>query len=169
VIDFGGYVGDWTAEIYRRYECRVHIFEPVPKFVSHLGGRFAGDPKITIYDFGIADTDQERQFGMADDATGAFADGELIQIKFKSAETLNHLITGQVDLIAINIEGGEYELLPALERIGLLARTNLLFIQFHQIGEDSGKEREICRTILEKTHQCVWNYDFVWEAWAKRS
>src|SRR6266571_4135800 len=40
VFDIGGYRGEWSAEIVRRYDPHIYIFEPVPRFAGELTRRF---------------------------------------------------------------------------------------------------------------------------------
>ena len=169
VLDFGGYLGDYAAAISNRYQSQIHVFEPVPQFFAVLEDRFADQANITIHRYGIAGSHRVRTFGESADGTGAFAEGTGINVQFRSAEYLAELMPHSIDLIAVNIEGGEYELIPALDHVGLLARANRLFIQFHRVGSDPTGHRESCRRILESTHVCMWSYDFVWEAWVTKA
>ena len=71
----------------------------------------------------------------------------------------------QIDLIKINIEGGEYELLPAILKSGFIDRIKYIQVQFHNFITGADNKREQIRHELEKTHSEMWNYDFVWESW----
>jgi hypothetical protein len=31
VLDVRGYEGQWASDIFARYGCRIHVFEPVPQ------------------------------------------------------------------------------------------------------------------------------------------
>jgi hypothetical protein len=70
-----------------------------------------------------------------------------------------------VDLMKINIEGGEYELLPRLIDAGLIKQIKNLQIQFHRIGKNSEKDMVLIQAELSKTHTCVYRYKFLWESW----
>lgn len=70
-----------------------------------------------------------------------------------------------IDLAKINIEGGEYDLLPALADQGALCRIRRLLIQFHLFQPDFIAKRDVIRDKLAETHGCVWEYPFVWEEW----
>ncbi len=74
-----------------------------------------------------------------------------------------------IDLIKVNIEGGEYDLLPALVDAGIMPRIGILQVQFHLFSADDIQRREDIRTMFAKTHSCDWSYDFVWEQWSLRS
>src|SRR6478609_5702767 len=40
VFDLGGYEGQWTSDIYSRYNCHVYVFEPVREFYEIIKNRF---------------------------------------------------------------------------------------------------------------------------------
>lgn len=169
VLDFGGYVGNYTATISDRYQSQIHVFEPVPEFFTMLQARFKNQTNITLHEYGIADVDDVRTFGVSADGTGAFAEGAGASVSFRSADYLAEAVPPLIDLLAVNIEGGEYELIPALDRVGLLARTKRILVQFHRVGPDPIGDRASCRHLLEATHTCIWSYDFVWEAWVRKA
>lgn len=169
VLDFGGYVGNYTATISDRYQSQIHVFEPVPEFSTILQARFKNEANITLHEYGIAEVDDVRTFGVSADGTGAFAEGAGVSVSFRSADYLAEAMPPLIDLMAVNIEGGEYELIPALDHVGLLARTNRIFVQFHRVGPDPHRDRASCRRLLKASHTCIWSYDFVWEAWVRKT
>ena len=170
VLDFGGLFGDWSAEILLRYGCQVHIFEPVPQFADHLVRRFAGDSRVKIHPFAVGLSDREEVFNVAGDETGAFADGLRQSVLFVAAKRLDQVLPPVADLAAINIEGGEYELIPALALAGRLGSIENLVIQFHPLPNrpEAENRREESREYLRRTHNLKWSYDFVWEYWEKQ-
>ena len=169
-IDFGGYVGDWTALMLREYGCRVLVFEPVPAFVRELKTRFDGDSRVVVHPCGIGSEAGSRTFRQNQDGTGRFADGSEIAVRFESAEYLSQCLPDTVEVVCINIEGGEYELIPALHALNLLERLDLIFVQFHRVSDllCVEQERVSCQEILAQTHKLKWSYDFIWEAWERR-
>jgi hypothetical protein len=70
-----------------------------------------------------------------------------------------------IDLAVINIEGGEYELIPALHDCGFLGKIRHLLIQFHWVGECPDSARQNCRSVLSATYDLEWSYKFIWESW----
>ena len=167
-LDFGGYLGDFTNELLDKFGCHISVFEPVSKFNALLRERFKYESKIVVHDFGVGLVDGTRFFHDAADGSGLFSDGETLTVQFKSAEYLARLFPNtEIDLIAMNIEGGEYELISALWQSKFFERTNYLLIQFHKISEESEIMRDVSRKIMEKTHTQIWNYDFIWECWKR--
>jgi hypothetical protein len=41
-IDIGGYEGQWASDIFGRYGCTIHVFEPVPLLPTISGGDSVG-------------------------------------------------------------------------------------------------------------------------------
>jgi hypothetical protein len=78
-----------------------------------------------------------------------------------------------IDLMKINIEGGEYELLEHMIEKDLIGMVDQFIIQFH--NKDLGlniykakERRDEIRKALSKTHKEVWCEPFIWEKWVKK-
>jgi len=168
VLDIGGYLGDYTAEIRGLYGCRVRVLEPVPAFAQALRARFSGDSAVTVHEFGLADEDGTMVLGLSDDGTGVSSEGERISVRLRSAAAFAATLPDRIDVVAINIEGAEYRLIPTLADAGVLERIDTVIVQFHDIGLTSTADRERCREVLGRTHRCAWDYDFVWESWVRK-
>jgi len=168
VLDFGGYVGDYSASLVRAYGCRIEVFEPIRSFAQQLRGRFSGDSNVSIHECGIASQRETRVFRISQDATGAFATGEPQEVVFEAVEYVNRVAAGPIDLIHINIEGGEYELIPCLADAGVLERAARVFVQFHRAGAASTENRQHCERILATHHDMLWDYDWLWQAWLRK-
>ena len=70
-----------------------------------------------------------------------------------------------VQLMKINIEGGEYELLERLIDTGLIKIIDNVQVQFHNISKDSTDKMERIQERLKHTHNATYQYKFVWENW----
>ncbi|MBU1261325.1 MAG: hypothetical protein KJ757_02310 [Planctomycetes bacterium] len=68
----------------------------------------------------------------------------------------------------INIEGGEYEILPRILATGLINKIKHLQIQFHDVGPNAKTQMENICSELAKTHRPRYQYKFVWEGWELR-
>jgi FkbM family methyltransferase len=169
VLDFGGYRGDYAARLRELYDCRVHVFEPVPQFAEDIEARFIGDPMVVVHGVAVGRSEGTTKMFVEADATGTFASGSPVEVPIVSAQRLAAELPRRIDLAKINIEGGEYELLPAMDEAGLLRRTDRLIIQFHDVTTTARQERRACQQLLEKTHRCDWDYPFVWESWSRQS
>lgn len=167
VFDAGGFRGQWASDIHSRYGCRVEVFEPVPEYAAAIERRFAANPKITVHPFGLAGTGGKVAFHLDGDASSALraTSGER-QVEMKGiVEVLAEMGREQIDLLKVNIEGGEYELLTALLDSGLIRRVRDLQVQFHPFVAAAGAKRQKLQARLEATHSLTYEYPFVWESW----
>jgi FkbM family methyltransferase len=167
VFDLGGYEGEWTSNMRSRYDCTVHVFEPHPTFSANLSVRFKDDPKVHCHDFAIGQTDGVLQLSDGGDTSSAFVtEGDQVTGTIRDVRKVwCELNLRHVAATKINIEGGEYEILPALIDSELIANFDQLVIQFHDYAAGDVEKRDKIREALAKSHTCDWNYDFVWEKW----
>ena len=70
-----------------------------------------------------------------------------------------------IDLLYMNIEGSEYRLLNDIINTGYINNVKHLQVQFHNFVDGSKKKRSEIRRELKKTHDCVFNFPFIWERW----
>lgn len=170
VFDLGGYIGEWSDKIQRKYDSKVYIFEPVLKYFSELKKTFELKENIKIYNFGLSDKTYNTEI-IHDGASSSLylIDGEKEKIKLinfvdfiKSEEIKN------IDLIKINIEGGEYDLLDFILENNLQTQINNFQIQFHKMFDDCEIRRNNIREKLSETHTLTYDYTFVWENWEKK-
>jgi hypothetical protein len=80
-------------------------------------------------------------------------------------EVVAELGIDKIDLLKVNIEGGEFDLLPEIVRSGLVRKIRYIQIQFHNFDADAPAARSRIRHDLSATHRQMWNFDFVWESW----
>jgi FkbM family methyltransferase len=171
VFDFGGFEGNWTADIHASYGCAAYVFEPHPAFAARLSQRFSANPSITIHPIALGSHDGTLNLSDDGDASSSFREakstvsGPLQSVARFFAE---HDVP-RIDLAKINIEGGEYDLLPALIDSGVIRRIVSLQVQFHLYSADDIARRDAIRQRLCETHDCDWNYDFVWEQWSLKT
>jgi CDP-paratose 2-epimerase len=184
VLDVGGYRGAWTASILEKYNPRVYVFEPVGEFYEACVKRFEGRPNVTVYGFGLSDTNRDTVFSKQGQNTSEYRGGEnqeqLPEDRVYGRPTPEsvHLRDideicrengfSEIDLISINAEGGEYDLLRRMIETGLVSHCKNIQIQFHRFHPDAERLRNEIRTELAKTHVESFDYPFVWESWARK-
>ena len=167
VFDVGGYKGDFTEKIYTRYKSNIYIFEPVNNFYNQVDSKFSNFLKIHTYNFGLSNKNQELEIALSEDASSIhIKSGKTEKIKLCSIiEFLDQNNIQNINLIKINIEGGEFDLLPALIDSEIINSIDNLQIQFHTFIENAEKKREEIRKKLSKTHELTYDYYFIWENW----
>ncbi|MGY3802544.1 FkbM family methyltransferase [Pigmentibacter ruber] len=168
VFDLGGYEGQFASDIYSKYLCHVYVFEPIKKYYEGIQARFSRNKKIHIYNFGISNADKETTFGLLEDGTSEFKNvGKKESVILKSFE---HFIKEnnieKIDLLKVNIEGGEYELFLNMPH-SILDKIKHIQIQFHDFFADSEQKMNEIHKKFSETHQLEWQYKFVWESWKK--
>lgn len=172
VFDLGGYHGDFAAAIHQKYGSKVYVFEPVPEFYKKCVTRFQGNPQIICLNYGLSSSDGLLDIGMAENASSfasPHAKGSVQRVRVRSiVECIRELGIEKIDLIKINIEGGEFDVIPAIIESGDINKVSYLQIQFHNFVDQAVLRREQIREGLAKTHMEMWNYEFVWESWSLR-
>ncbi len=172
VWDLGGYHGDFAAEMSQRYGSRIFVFEPVPKFHTRCVERFRDNDRVRCLPFGLSRSAGWFDISDSEDASSFVREpGNAASVRAEVrpvAEMFNELGVEQVDLLKINIEGGEFDVIPALMDAGLMSRVRFLQVQFHNFVPDAHTKREEIRRRLRETHRELWNYTFVWECWERK-
>lgn len=170
VFEIGGYKGNWTDRIFSRYGCTIHVFEPVLEFAGEMERRFAGIEKIHVHRFGLGHVSQTRLISVMRDSSsfyrevGDFRAGYEAQAGSFILE--NHI--ERIDLMGINIEGGEYDLLDHLIESELMSRIRDIQIQFHDFVPNAEQRLAEIHGGLERTHNLVFRFLFIWEGWRIR-
>ena len=172
VFDLGGYLGEWTSNLYSRYNCNVHIFEPVKEYADVIAHRFAKNPKIKVVQAGLASADLKTRITLDEfeskvvEESSTHRTEEIELISFTRYLAENNIRT--VDLVKSNIEGAEYDLLEHLLSTGQIGSINHLLIQFHNFEKDAAQRRDRIRAGLSSQFNEVFNYPFVWESWQRK-
>ena len=168
VFDVGGYKGEFAGDIFCKYNATIYVFEPIQSFFQIIKNKFVNNQKVKIYNFGLAGKDEEMQISMSDNSSSVFLKTEASEtIQLKSiVNFIQENNIQAVDLIKLNIEGGEYELLEALIDNNLIGIFKNIQVQFHDFLLEDGKERmHKIQENLSKKHQITYQYEFVWENW----
>ena len=169
VFDLGGYIGEWSDTIQKKYNSKIYIFEPVFKHFSELEKKFEHKENIKIYNFGLSNQTYDTEI-IHDGASSSLylLEGEKEKIKLINFEEfIKSENIKNIDLIKINIEGGEYELLDSILESNLQTQINNFQIQFHKMFDDCEMRRNNIREKLSKTQRLTYDYTFVWENWEK--
>jgi FkbM family methyltransferase len=170
VFDVGGYRGKFTREIVSRYDAHVYVFEPIPEFHDELVKEFHTNPKVKICGYGLSRADSISQMMFSEEGSTVYMTGGMqIAVRLRDIWTvIQELGIIRIDLIKINIEGGEYVLLHRMLETGLVPICQDIQVQFHRFYPGSKRLRSEIRGALEKTHFLTYDYPFVWENWRKK-
>jgi len=171
VFDLGGYTGEWASKIYNKYGCRLWIFEPVPSFAQIIRERFEHNARVQVFQFGLSNIDQSTTISLEGNASSIFtvSSKESIQIDLLSISNfLNKNNILNINLMKVNIEGGEYDLLESLITSGSISSIDNIQIQFHDFMPDARIRMKAIQDRLKDTHQLTYQYEFVWENWQRK-
>lgn len=167
VFDLGGYEGQWSSDIYSRYRSSIYLFEPVAEFANKISKRFERNSDIKVFEFGLGDKDSREIIYMNQDGSSIYGESDHTTY-IEILDVSNWLIKNdikRIDLMKINIEGGEYGLLERLISTDQIKHIKDIQVQFHNIEENSRSRMEKIQANLAKTHHLTYQYDFVWENW----
>lgn len=183
VLDVGGYRGQFTDDIVRRYNPHVYVYEPVREFYEDIVRRFKDNPKVIVFNRGLSNEStpvflnkqgqnsseyrgREGQEQLPPDPVFGAPVIETVQLE-DAARAVEEFY--YVDLMSINCEGGEFDIIPRLIETGLISRVKNLQVQFHRFYPGADAAREKIRESLRLTHTERFCYPWVWESWKLNS
>ena len=146
------------------------MFEPVSAFAERIKKRFRRNHRIAVLPHGLGASTRAETIHLSADASSTFgksASREEIRV-VDVKEWMDGEAIARVDLMKINIEGGEYELLDRLIETRLIERIGNIQVQFHDIASHSRSDMERIQMELSRTHRPIYQYTFVWESWTRR-
>ena len=174
VFDVGGYKGQWASDIFSKYLCTIYVFELVKEFADLIKSKFSKNKKIIVNDFGLGNKTEEKIIYLQDDSSSVYGKGngkgngkgDREKIKILSIEDfIKKNEIEKIDLMKINIEGGEYELLESLLEGNFVSKIKNIQVQFHRNISFPDKRRRQIQDKLKKTHKLTYCFPFVWENW----
>lgn len=165
VFDLGGHVGRWTNLMYDKYKCTIHTFEPVKQFFDEIVKTTHNIDKIHPYMFGLGDRNIEFDIYVDGDATTQYNYKNTNTIQSAQLKSFTEFCQSNnithIDVIKINIEGGEYDLLDYLISSNEIVKIDSLVIQFHKFVDNANQRRNAIINKLENTHSCTFSYEFI--------
>lgn len=174
IIEAGAHRGRWLHGMIEKYHCHAHSFEPINEFFQDAGGLFAREPKVHLYNFGLAGSNRYDTWHIKGDMTGAFTgEGITQQVALINFVEWMHANASKlplvIDLLEINIEGGEYELLETILLHRIATRFRNIQVQFHGVGLTPVERRREIQVSLSQTHHLTYDAPFIWENWRLNS
>jgi FkbM family methyltransferase len=171
VWDVGAYEGEWSRRMAERYDPHLYLFEPIPRARNLAQTRWGANPKMWFSHFALGAEERIVEFHDCDrDGAGMFSEGNPVldvqMISFEQA--MEKTGVEHIDLMSLNIEGGEYELLPHILDTGIIHRIDRMMIQWHWRQEGDDKRQRAIQERIAETHRMRWNHA-AWEAWRKKT
>jgi FkbM family methyltransferase len=173
VLDVGAFQGRGAEDLYGLYGCKVYAFEPAPQFYRDLEARFAHNADVMTLPYGLGAADATMTMQLAGPGStvhdGGRPDTGTVEVEIRDiARVLDDLGLDRIDLMKINIEGGEYDLLERMAEADLIPRVRYFLIQFHEWYGNANVRRWRIRRQLRASHTEVWNYPWMFELWCAK-
>ena len=178
VFDVGAYEGEWSEHILAHAEdkgvnaLQLHLFEPEANSIETLREKFGADPRVHVHPFGLGGHDRLERMSIGGPGTSPFKKASqpgffgAVDLEVRDVGgVLADLALDRIDVMMVNIEGGEYELLDRLNETNWYRRIDTVIVQFHEFGPDAYRSRRRNRQQLAESHTCSWNYKWVFERW----
>lgn len=179
IWEIGGYEGRWAQQIWDKFQCNITIFEPQLWAVEKLMLRFKdipntknGKPKIEIRPHGLWSENSILPIGNfhTDGASLIHDDGrEAKQYgAFKNFYYEIRDFHDEISLVLMNIEGGEWQLLPNMITSGMIERFSNFWCQFHPADGQNPEFEWICRGMERHGFEMIWDCYPTAVAWRKK-
>lgn len=168
VFEIGGHNGRFAQEMIQRYQPIIYFFEPSPRAFEFAKQRFLDYPKIKMYNFGLGNKSGTFAFGDDTKYGGSFLSGGEPVIQAKMIDIAGFIVgcdITHIDFMQINIEGGEYFLLPHMINTGILNIVQRLMLHWHPSTETIVYQSKISAKMLE-THEITRLWTF--QCWERR-
>lgn len=166
-IIVGGYIGESASIIHSKYGAKIRILEPISEYANHLESRFSSFPNIEIVSAAAAEFNGNIELSLDGEKTGVGANGVRREVPAIDFAQFIQESSQEIALVEMNIEGGEYAVIPHLIATGQINNIRILLIQFHRYSLNEEYLRSQVRERLSLTHTLVFCYDWVWEKWER--
>ena len=165
VVECGAYKGAFARAISDKFHCRVISFEPCKAWFSDAVAQSRNYPSLTLFNLAVGYASRLDTLKIKGDMTGFFEVGEFEPVQVvKLADVLATLrLTTPIDLLAINIEGGEFEVLEGLLDDGVVSQFLNIQVQFHSVVPNAQNRHDVIMNRLLKTHELTYYAPFCWE------
>ncbi len=169
ILVLGAYKGATIQEWLNQYQVKVFAVEPIPEYVQTLRSRFNANPRVKIFPFAVGENSEQIELSVDEWNTSNFINSaKKYKCDKRDIATFIDTLAPPPRVMEVNIEGGEYEVMFRLIETGKIKDVDTLLIQFHNYGLRCEYDRAKIRWNLATTHECVFNYDWIWERWEKK-
>jgi len=183
-------MGDDGKILLDKFNCSIHLFEPVPNFFVNLSRRWKYYKRrfgfqATLHNFGLGENNRtvylsqedinqgQGTFGMEDSKGDRkipleIREGAPVIRNIIKDTTSNSVVP--IDLFHVNCEGCEWEMIENLLATDLVKKMRTIQFGSHYFEEVPNILSRYCkiRSELKKTHKMVFGQSFGWERWDLR-
>lgn len=171
IWDIGAYEGRWVLQMAEKYNPLIYAFEPQDWACKKIEEKLEGY-NAKIFQFGlwthggeVTLTDYGRDAGtfMQPEARDKRAALVVDTYSFFIHERIE-----QIDVCLMNIEGGEFVLLPYMIGMGMMPQIKYFWIQWHLFVQTASEKWLRLRKMLDVTHEMMWDCGSTAQAWKRR-
>lgn len=138
-VGAGGEIS-FDMDLIRRYGVTVRAVDPVRKYVERARADAEGDPRFSIVEAALATSDGPIRMQLTHDLAsesvspaGLYDSASYVELPGRTLRTLMaEFGDSKVDLLKVDIEGGEYDLVPTLDLAAL--GVKVFATQMHHTG-----------------------------------
>lgn len=175
IVDIGGNAGeDVEMMLKQNPTARIYTFEPIPQYFKELKARFASNPNVSVQNFGMSDTNAQKEFildGVGTTGADQNTRGEHVQVHLRDVDEVFLEIqkeTGQVpDMLNMNCEGCEYAVMQRMLHRGWLERLAFIQLSWHLAGDVKDRVGQRCSAEkrLWQSHGRTFKSEYGWIGW----
>jgi FkbM family methyltransferase len=171
IWEIGGYEGRWAVQMAEKYDPHIYFFEPQDwafnkakealkgyKTHMHQFGLWTHGGEMTLTEFG-RDAGTLMQPEAKDPRKILVVDAYSFFIKERIE---------QIDVCLLNIEGGEFVLLPYMIGMGMMPKIKYFWCQWHLFVQTAAEKWLRLRQMLDVTHEMIWDCGSTAQAWRRR-
>lgn len=170
VIDAGGYEGNWFSQIWNKYQCNIHVFEPLYEHwlkcslaAFNINPKPPEENKIKVRRSALGSRLGNAFFGVSNDSSGNYSKSEKVERVLVESACEVVGILDSVDLLKLNVEGMEMVILESLIDCGHIKAIKNIQVQFHYNFPTARAEHAALREKLLLTHDAEWDSEPTWQ------
>lgn len=141
----------FDLELIRRYGVEVRAFEAVSEYVELAAEQAGAEPRFSVRQAAITTSDGPMRMQVTHDpqsrsvsSAGLYESSESVELPGRTLPSLmSELGDQRIDLLKLDIEGGEYEVLPTIDMHAL--GVKIFATQLHHTGSIRNARRLIAR------------------------
>lgn len=162
IVDVGANTGVSAVYFAQTYpHASIDCFEPNPEAVQYLRKNVAAYPRVTVHPYALGEKEGSIPFFVDSEIAGSSIAGRvnLFTGKRRSAREiqvemriLSSFITEPVDILKIDIEGGEWSVLTDLVSSGALKKVKTLLMEYHYDPNVLSRPLSDVLTLLSENH-----------------
>lgn len=171
IFDIGGYKGRWALQMAEKYNPIIYFFEP-QNWAAQEAKEELKDYKVTVYNYGLWTHRALLPLGdFGRDGASLLkpdhADMEPVMVvdidQFIALKEINY-----IDVCLLNVEGGEFVLIPYMIGTGIMEKIGYFWCQFHLFVQGSDRKLNMIKKMMSMTHDLFWDCGSTAMAWKRR-